>query len=260
MAVSDSLGSGERTADRPEVQVTEAVLYDDVEAMLRTMGSSLHGYDLLILPPYQRGGQSLYGPDDVDAVRLARSAGLNAAFLHGAQDREYLHEYSAGWVVEFAIAASAHVTAINLTAMAKYFMARARKAVDEGLHEGPAEQVTLRVKIARFRRDADGAVTLKRLNIEGPASAASAALHTLLSPDLKSKEIAQPVVIENNQAELKAFSQPDIHNPQDSELHWSEAVQHQAFNSELPCFVLELCLPLRVPRGRAGVLNTVWRH
>jgi hypothetical protein len=212
MAVSDSLGSGERTAVFRDVQVTEAVLDDDVEAMLWTMGPSLRGYELLVLPPYQRGGRSLYGPDDVDAVRLARSAGLNAAFLYGAQDREYLHEYSAGWVVEFAIAASAHVTAINLTAMAKYFIARARKAVDEGLHKGPVEQVTLRVNVARFRRDADGAVTLKRLKIEGPATAACAALHTLLSPDLEPEDIAQSIATDNGQSELEASSQTDIHN------------------------------------------------
>jgi len=217
MAVSDSLGPGERAAGRAEAQVTEAVLDDDVEAMLWTMGPSLQGYELLVLPPYQRGGKSLYGPDDVDAVRLARSAGLNAAFLHGGPDREYVHEYSAGWVVEFAIASSAHITAINLTAMAKYFMARARKAVDEGLHDGPVEQVTLRVKFARFRRDADGAVTLKRLNIEGPAAAVTAALHTLLSSDLKPEDIAQSVATDNSHAELEASSQADIHNSQDAE-------------------------------------------
>lgn len=180
MAVSDSLGSGERTAVCPEAQVTEAALFDDVEAMLQAMGPSLHGHDLLVLPPYRRGDQSLYGPDDVDAVRLARGVGLNAAFLHDAQDREYLHEYSAGWVVEFAIATSANVTAIGLAATAKYFMARAKRAVDEGLHEGPAEQVTLRVKFARFRRGVDGTITLKGLNIEGPAPAVASALHMLL--------------------------------------------------------------------------------
>jgi hypothetical protein len=187
MAVSDSFRSSECADVRPHAQVTEAVLFDDIEAMLQTMGPSLHGYDLLVLPPYRRGGQSLYGPDDVDAVRLARGAGLNAAFLHDAQDREYVHEYSAGWVVEFAVATSANVTAIGLAATAKYFMARARKAVDEGLHEGPAEQVTLRVKFARFRRGVDGSITLKGLNIEGPASAVASALHMLLDsyPELE---------------------------------------------------------------------------
>lgn len=201
MSVSDSLGSSECA----DVQVTDAALCDDVEAMLWTMGPSLGGYELLILPPYQRGGQSIYGPDDVDAVRLARSAGLNAAFLQGAQNREYLHEYSAGWVVEFAIAAAAHVTVDSLTAMAKYLMARAQKAVDEGLHEGPTEQVTLRVRITRFRRDADGAITLKSLNIEGPATAASETLHILLSSGPKSEEPAKPAETDNSQGGFRVL-------------------------------------------------------
>jgi hypothetical protein len=207
MAVSGDLGSSERTAVRPEAEVTEAVLFDDVEAILQTMGPSLHGHDLLVLPPYRRGGQSLYGPDDVDAVRLAHGAGLNAAFLHNAQDREYLHEYSAGWVVEFAIATSANVTAIGLAATAKYFMARARKAVDEGLHKGPAEQVTLRVKSARFWRGDDGSITIKGLNIEGPAPAVISALHTLLDPKNE--------VSSSKQVELEAPS--SILEPPDAE-------------------------------------------
>jgi hypothetical protein len=207
MAVSGGLGSSERTAVCPEAEVTEAVLFDDIEAILQTMGPSLHGHDLLVLPPYRRGGQSLYGPDDVNAVRLARGVGLNAAFLHNAEDREYLHEYSAGWVVEFAIATSANVTAIGLAATAKYIMARARKAVDEGLHKGPAEQVTLRVKFARFRRGSDGSMNLKGLDIEGPAPAVISALHTLLNPKNE--------VSASEQIELEAPS--SIANPPDAE-------------------------------------------
>jgi hypothetical protein len=217
MTIADSLGSGEDTPVQAAARVTEADLYDDVEAVLRTRGPSLDSYELLVLPPYQRGGQSLYGPDDVDAVRLARSAGLNAAFLHDAQDREYLHEYSAGWAVEFAIAASAHVAAINVTAMAKYFMARARKAVDEGVHQGPAEQVPLRVSLARYQRDADGALNFKGLKIEGPAAAASTALHTLLGAPLESRDPPQPELGKTGQAELEPSSQTDMDNPRDAE-------------------------------------------
>src|SRR6185437_16209585 len=102
---------------------------------------------------------------------------------------------------------SANVTAIGLAATVKYFMARAKKAVDEGLHKGPAEQVTLRVKFARFRRGGDGSITLKGLNIEGPAPAVISALHTLLDPKNE--------VIPSKQVELEAPS--SIANSPDAE-------------------------------------------
>ena len=160
-------------------------LPDDVAAMLEATGPALRAHDLLVLPPYRRDDHSLYGPDDVKAVRLARSAGLNAAFLHKAEDREYLHEYSAGWAVEFAIALGAHVTAINVIAVVNYVIARAREAVDEGLHAGPAEDVPLRMTLAHFHREADGATTPKGLKIEGPTAAAAAVLRALIDSDMQ---------------------------------------------------------------------------
>lgn len=168
-----------------DVQVTETSLYVDVETMLQAVGPSLGDHDILVLPPYQRDGRSLYGHADVDAVRLARKVGLNAAFLYGAEERRYLHEYSAGWLVAFAVALGANVSSVGLAALANYFMARARKAVDEGLHSGPVENVPIQVRVARFHRGADGEVTLKGLRIEGPAAPATETLRTLLRPDLQ---------------------------------------------------------------------------
>jgi len=89
---------------RPAAQVTSATLSRDVEVELRTAASGIGNLNMVVLPPHERGGRSMYGPGDVDAVRLAREAGVNAAFLYKAANREYLHEYSAGWAIEFAIA------------------------------------------------------------------------------------------------------------------------------------------------------------
>lgn len=163
-------------------QVTEIRLYGDVESMLNAMGPSLGDHDILVLPPYQREGRSLYGRADMEAVRLARKVGLNAAFLHGAEERQYLHEYSAGWLVEFAVVLGANISSVSVVALVNYFMARARKAVDEGLHPGPVEDTPTRVSLARFHRDASGEVTLKGLKIEGPAGHSAEALRALLSP------------------------------------------------------------------------------
>ena len=185
MAVVGGPESEYGVAARAEVQVSTTSLSDAVEAMLQAAGPGLRDHDLLVLPPYQRDGYSLYGSADVDAVRLARKAGLDAAFLHGAEAREYLHEYSAGWAVEFAIALSAHVAAINLISLGSYVIARARKAVDEGLHAGPVEDVPIRITVAYFHRDADGSETLKDLRIEGPTAAAAEMLSTLVRSDFQ---------------------------------------------------------------------------
>jgi hypothetical protein len=57
------------TDNQAEVQVISISLPADVRAMLEAADPNVR---VLILPPYQRDGRSFYGPDDVDAVRLAR--------------------------------------------------------------------------------------------------------------------------------------------------------------------------------------------
>lgn len=89
--------------------IAAVTLADDVEARLRAFGPGLGDHDMLVLPPYQRNHESLYDLDDADAIRLAREAGITAAFLHQSQDRRYLQEYSAGAaLINFAIALGAN--------------------------------------------------------------------------------------------------------------------------------------------------------
>jgi len=156
----------------------------DVHAKLETANSSLLAHDLIILPPHDRSGASFYGPDDVYAVRLARGVGIDAAYLDEARNRDYLHEYSAGWAVEFAIAFSANVASADFVGITNYVMARAHQAVRKGLHIGPAEKVPVRITVASYHREPTGEVNLKGLKIEGSAAATAEALRILVDPQV----------------------------------------------------------------------------
>ena len=197
------------TDNQTEVQVISISLPADVRAMLEAADPDVQ---VLILPPYQRDGRSFYGPDDVDAVRLARSAGLNGAFLHKAEDREYLHEYSAGWAVDFAIAFAAHLAAEDVAGMLNYVIARARKAVNEGLHAGPVEKVPLKITVGTYHRETDGAMTLEGLEIEGSAAAAVEALRTLVETDKRVDGSPQPVSDSTPRGALESPSRKAIHS------------------------------------------------
>lgn len=205
------------TDTETEVQLISISMPGDIRAMLEAADPDVRAHDLLILPPYQRDGRSFYGADDVDAVRLARSAGLNAAFLHKAEDREYLHEYSAGWAVEFAIAFAAHAAAEDVVGMVNYVIARARMAVQKGLHTGPVENVPLRISVANYHREADGTMTLKGLKIEGSAAGAAEALRTLVDSNKQTGGLPQPVSADTSPGILESPSKKPARNRQGAE-------------------------------------------
>lgn len=200
--------------NQAEVQVISISLPAEIRAMLEAADPDVR---VFILPPYQRDGRSFYGPDDVDAVRLARGAGLNAAFLHKAKDREYLHEYSAGWVVDFAVAFAAHLAAEDVVGMLNYIIARARKAVREGLHAGPVEKVPLRITVASYQREAGGEMTLNGLEIEGSEAAAVEALRTLIEPDTRADRPPHPVSDNTPHSALESPSKKATHSRKGAE-------------------------------------------
>lgn len=175
-------GTGSIMDGQTVVSVIDASIPNGVRIRLEAANSSLLAHDLIILPPYERGGADFYGQDDVYALRLARDAGLDAAYLHDLQDRDYLQEYSAGWAVEFAIAFSANVASVDFVGISSYVIARARQAVSRGLHVGPADKVPVRITVANYHRESTGELTLKGLKIEGSADAAAEALRILVDP------------------------------------------------------------------------------
>ena len=144
-------------ADGPlHAEVNSVALPDQVTQRLRKVRIDAAPYEMYVLPPYQRDGCTLYGSDDLVAVRLARGVGLRAAFLDSAEDREYLQEYSAGYLVQFAVAFAANVATLPVTPLVDYIKARVRYIIDRGLHSGPEENVPISVTVAQYRRGADG--------------------------------------------------------------------------------------------------------
>ncbi|HEV2370736.1 MAG TPA: hypothetical protein VGS19_01090 [Streptosporangiaceae bacterium] len=199
--VGDSGATDNQDSESGTVTIATAALGTEVESMLRTMGPELDAHELLVLPPYEREGRSYYGDGDLDALRLARELGISAAFLHSPEDREYLQEYSAGFVVEFAVSVGEGVTAISIGFLAKYVLARARQALHKGLHAGPEKEIPLKLTVATVRREKNGSVKIKGLKVEGPAGDVAGALHGLLDTKLSALEGPSPVALDGRDGE-----------------------------------------------------------
>jgi hypothetical protein len=200
MTRADSTASRGSAEGPTDVELISIDLPADVRSMLQAADPDI---PVLILPPHQRDGRSYYGPDDVDAVRLARKVGLNAAFLHKAEDREYLHEYSAGWAVDFAVAFAAQIAAEDVVGIINYIIARAHKAVHDGLHIGPAEKVPLDITVTSYRREPDGTLVLKGVRIKGSEAGAIQAIRTLVNSSMQADESAEPVASDKAQDALE---------------------------------------------------------
>jgi hypothetical protein len=156
-------------------------LPEDVVARLEGLGPALLGRQVLILPTQHRGGVTHYLSDDVEAVKIAKSVGLDAAYLVPAEERTYIEEFSAGWVLELGMAVLQTLTVDLATGMSKYLWERAKQVVALGLHPGPAEGVPMRLYVGRYERDAGGDVRFNNLVIEGPPESVSSAIKQLVA-------------------------------------------------------------------------------
>nr|WP_157554617.1 hypothetical protein [Herbidospora sakaeratensis] len=170
--MSDSLPTLKQGVDLPS----------DVALQLRNIGPDLRGHQVLLLPTESRGGATYYKPDEMDAGRIARQVSLDASYLHEGQERRYLHEYSAGWVLDFAMAVGQNISADSLIAIGRYILARARVSTSKGVTNGPPEAVPTRVTIGHIRASSDGTVELDNLSFEGSADGVAKAIREVFSP------------------------------------------------------------------------------
>lgn len=157
--------------------VTLKPLPHDVEDRLRALGPGLAGVTALILPTQTRSGRTYYLADDVEAVRAARTAGLQAGYLDSPEERRYLNEFAASWELEMALAVAQNLTVNGIGTVIAYVWERVRLAIQWGRHPGPEVDVPVRLTIAQLEYDG---VKVKGLEIVGPAEGATTLLNTVL--------------------------------------------------------------------------------
>jgi hypothetical protein len=136
-----------------------------------------------IVPTITRDGSTRYDPSDIHALKLAKEANLDAAYLVPSEERTYIAEFSAEWILQVALAVTTNLTVDVATNIGAYLLKRALHAVGMGQHQGSAEAVRVKLSLAQFERTADGAMSLENLQIEGNAAGVAAAITALVSKD-----------------------------------------------------------------------------
>jgi hypothetical protein len=136
---------------------------------------------MLILPTQVRNGKAYYLPVDTEARRIAKSVGVNARFLYDGTSRSYLHEYSAGWILDLAVAIGQNISADLILGVGKYVLARAQNMVLRGVYGGEAERLPLKVTIQRAAQNERGEMELDGLSFEGEAGAVVDAIREVFS-------------------------------------------------------------------------------
>ena len=177
-----------------EANCTKAPLPADVNSRLLGIDGSLPGKNILILPTRSRNGVTHYLADDVNALKMAASVGLDVAYLIPSDERTYLEEYSADWALELGLAVIQSITVEMATGIGSYLLARAKQAVAAGLHRGPATEVPVRLSLARYERDQQGRVCIENLKIEGGTKSVAAIVQELaksIESDGTSRAITQ---------------------------------------------------------------------
>lgn len=121
---------------------------------------------VLVLPSKLRNGNARYSETDLEAVKIARAAGVEAEFLDEPDERRFLGEYSAGVVVAFAIAVAEQLTVDGVIAVAKHIRAQVSSLQTRGLISDSAPP-TLRISAQQVRiRTLSAEVDIRELNVE----------------------------------------------------------------------------------------------
>ncbi len=103
---------------------------------------------VLVLPSQVRDRTAYYSEVDLEAVKVARSAGIDADFLDRGDDLRFLGEYSADVLLQFAIAVSQQLTVDGVAAVAKYLLEQLGSLHRRGVIRSP-EETRIRVDVQR---------------------------------------------------------------------------------------------------------------
>lgn len=121
---------------------------------------------VLVLPSQVRNGIGYYSELDVDAVKIAHAAGVDAEFLDDGADRRFLGEYSADVIVAFAIGVTQQLSADGVIAIGRYLLARLGSLGHRGLTNA-IEETRVRVDVEQIEvRTASAEITMKGLRFE----------------------------------------------------------------------------------------------
>jgi hypothetical protein len=135
-------------------------------ARLRDRAAARPLPQVLVLPSQVRDGIGYYSELDVDAVKIARDAGVDAEFLDDRADRRFLSEYSADVIVAFAIAVAQQLTVDGVIAIGRYLLARLGTLSRRGLTHA-IEETRVRVDIDQVEvRTPSAEITVKGLRFE----------------------------------------------------------------------------------------------
>lgn len=150
----------------------------DVVERLRERATRGEFPSVLVLPSAVRDGAAYYSEFDIDAVKNAADAGVDAEFLDPAENRRYFSEYSAGVLLALMISVMQDLTVDGLKVVGSFFLAQIRRAVTVGLIKD-SDEPDLRIDVASIRLRPDE-VQVDNLHVEARGEQAIAALLPLL--------------------------------------------------------------------------------
>lgn len=120
--------------------------------------------EIVVLPTGVRANGVWYHLGDVAALKSARQAGAAAQFADS--DPTYLHEHSAGWAADLALAILGDVRSTAVGAIVAILWMRARQAVSSGTTSEDEKEVPVRLSISRHSTGPHGTET-RTLELEG---------------------------------------------------------------------------------------------
>ena len=133
---------------------------------------------VVVLPSKVRDGKAYYSEFDLEAMKNAREAGVEAEFLDGTDERRYLSEYGADVVLAFAVSVMQDLTVEGLKAVGTYFLAQLRGATARLQLKGSGDaEVSIDVAKIRLR---PGEVDIEGLHVKARGEKAIASLLPLL--------------------------------------------------------------------------------
>ncbi len=127
------------------------------------------------------------------AVKDARAAGVDAEYLHQSDDRKYLGEHSASFLMAIAVSFAADLGANGLKIVGLYLLTQIRSAVKRGTLERDSDtSVHISAAVIDIK---DGDVRIEGLEVEGVGEQAVSRLLDLISDAATASQVKRELGI-----------------------------------------------------------------